>query len=130
MSCLVSLGSLHLDVIYVRLNNSVGHVERESLSIRLTEVGFCLENLVIDFHIDEMSARLVDNVLVGEHVDLDDRIGAVGETPHVAGGTAVDLDAATSPRVIIMLVIHACILMIFEVLHRLMLPVLILFFTA
>lgn len=83
-----------------------------------------LESLVIDFHIDEMNTSLVDDVLaVAEDIDLDDRIGAVGETPHIAGGTAIDLDAATSPRVIVMLVIHACILMIPEVLHRLMVPV-------
>ncbi|KAJ5953887.1 hypothetical protein N7501_008166 [Penicillium viridicatum] len=90
-----------------------------------------LESLVIDFHIDEMNTRLVDDVLaVAEDVDLDDRIGAVGETPHIAGGTPIDLDAAPSPRVIVMLVIHACILMIPEVLHRLMLPGLTLPFTA
>ena len=88
---------LHLDVIDVCLNNSIGHVERESL-IRLSEVDFGLENLVIDFHIDEMNTRLVDDVLAVEHVNLDDHIGAVGETPHIAGGTAVDLDAALVPE--------------------------------
>lgn len=40
------------------------------------------------------------------------RIDAVGEAPHIAGGTAVDLDTATSPRVIVMLEIHVCRLMI------------------
>lgn len=77
---------------------------------------------MIDFHIDEMNTRLVDDVLAVEHVDLDDRISAVGKTLHIAGGTAVDLDAATSPQVIVMLVIRACILMIFEVFTDLCCP--------
>ncbi|KAJ5535364.1 hypothetical protein N7527_001618 [Penicillium freii] len=78
-----------------------------------------------------MNTRLVDDVLaVAEDVDLDDLIDAVGETQHIASGTAIDLDAATGPRVIVMLVIHACILMIPEVLCRLMLSVLILPFKA
>ncbi|CAI7669290.1 unnamed protein product [Penicillium viridicatum] len=87
-----------------------------------------MDNITLE---NEMNTRLVDDVLaVAENVDLDDRIDAVGETQHIASGTDIDLDAATSPRVIVMLVIHACILMIPEVLRRLMLSVLILPFKA
>lgn len=64
---------LHNDLVDVRLNNSVGHVERESLSIHLAEAGFGgdLESLLIDFDIDEMNTRLADDVLaVAEDLDL------------------------------------------------------------
>lgn len=54
---------LHNDLVDVCLNNSVGHVEHESISIHLAEAGFGgdLEILVIDFDVDEMNTRLADD---------------------------------------------------------------------